>query len=160
MTPQMMESLSWRIKSRSGFTAVELYGIVDERADFAELASQLSGAVVLELGAITRINSVGVREWIRFVSDLPEVTELTLSHCSPAIVNQLNMIANFHGRGRIRSFYAPYVCADCNHEADRLIDVEADRPGSTTLAPERCPRCDGEMSLDDLPERYLAFLVD
>jgi hypothetical protein len=159
MSPAM-ESLSWRIKRRSGFTAVELYGIVDERADFSELAQQLSGVVVLELGSITRINSVGVREWIRFITGLPEVTELTLSHCSPAIVNQLNMIANFRGPGRIRSFYAPYVCGDCDHEEDRLIDLEADRPSAATLPTGRCPRCGQDMTLDDLAERYLAFLED
>src|SRR5438045_5300629 len=117
-------ALSWRIKERPGFTSVEFFGEIDENADFAELKRRLRGNVVFHLADVRRINSCGVREWVNFVRDLPNVTELVFSHCSPAIVTQLNMIYNFRGAATVRSFYAPYVCEECNNEEEKLLDVD------------------------------------
>lgn len=152
-------ALSWRIKERPGLTTVEFVGEIDENADFVELRRRLRGAVAFQLAEVRRINSCGVREWVNFVRDLPHVTDLSFSHCSPAIVTQLNMIYNFRGNARIRSFYAPYVCESCGHEEDKLIDVQSQFPGGKFKAPEfACEQCSAAMEFDDLPERYLSFL--
>jgi hypothetical protein len=93
------------------------------------------------------------------VRDLPSVTELTFSHCSPPIVTQLNMIFNFRGNAKVRSFYAPYICENCGHEEDKLLDVQSQFPGGKFRAPEfGCDQCGSPMEFDDLPERYLSFL--
>ena len=153
-------ALSWRIKERPGFTNVEFFGEIDENADFAELRRRLHGQVVFHLGEVRRINSCGVREWVNFVRDLPEVKELTFTHCSPAIVTQLNMIYNFRGAAKVRSFLAPYVCEKCNHEEEKLLDVQTHFPTKDLRkVPEfACEKCGAAMEFDDLPERYLSFL--
>ena len=153
-------ALSWRIKERPGFTTVEFFGEIDENTDFAELRKRLNGSVVFHLAEVRRMNSCGVREWVNFVRDLPNVEELTFSHCSPAIVTQLNMIYNFRGDARIRSFYAPYVCDECSNEQEKLLDVQSQFPnGSTNRVPTHtCEKCQKPMEFDDLPERYLSFL--
>ena len=154
--------LSWRIKERPGFTTVEFVGEIDENADFAELRRRLRGHVVFGLGEVRRINSAGVREWVTFVRDLPNVSELTFSHCSPAIVAHLNMIYNFKGSATIRSFYAPYVCESCHREEEKLVDVKAQcSTGRPEELPElTCEGCSALMEFDDLPERYLSFLAE
>ena len=154
--------LSWRIKERPGFTTVEFNGEIDENADFSELRRHLRGAVVFRLSDVRRINSCGVREWVNFVRDLPNVSELVFSHCSPAIVTQLNMIYNFLGPASVRSFYAPYVCEKCNREEQKLLDVDTHFPnGGVTEPPEfTCERCQEVLQFDDLPERYLSFLTE
>lgn len=151
--------LSWRIRERPGMTTVEFVGEIDENADFVDLRRRLRGAVAFQLGEVRRINSCGVREWVNFVRDLPHVTELSFSHCSPAIVTQLNMIYNFRGRAKIRSFYAPYVCDACGREEEQLIDVPSQATGAT-LPQFACPACHAQMEFDDLPERYLSFLAE
>lgn len=155
-------ALSWRINEGPDVMTVEFIGEIDENADFAELRRRLKGGVVFHMGEVRRINSCGVREWVNFVRDLPEVTELTFTHCSPAIVTQLNMIYNFRGNARIRSFYAPYVCENCNNEEEQLLDVETQFPGGDIRSvPEfRCTQCNEMMEFDDLPERYLSFLSE
>ncbi|GAB4557602.1 MAG: hypothetical protein Tsb0020_01880 [Haliangiales bacterium] len=154
--------LSWHIENRPEGTVVEFFGEIDENADFADLRRQLRGAVIFHLEGIRRINSCGVREWVNFVRDLPDVTELTFTRCSPAIVTQLNMIYNFRGAAQIRSFYAPYVCDHCTAEEDKLLDVKTQFPGgSISDVPSfTCSRCQHPMEFDDLPERYLAFLME
>jgi hypothetical protein len=154
--------LSWRIKERPGFTTVEFTGEIDENADFSELRRQLRGSVVFRLSGVSRINSCGVREWVNFVRDLPNVTELVFSHCSPAIVTQLNTIDNFRGPASVRSFYAPYVCESCNNEEERLLDVHTHFPGGSNGEPPAflCERCQRPLEFDDLPERYFSFLSE
>jgi len=155
-------ALSWRIKERHGFTTVEFLGEIDENADFAELRRRLRGVVVFHLAEVRRINSCGVREWVNFVRDLPGVTELTFTHCSPAIVTQLNMIYNFRGAATVRSFFAPYVCESCGHEEEKLLDVQSQFPGNTVgaIPAFQCEQCSMPMEFDDLPERYLSFLTE
>ncbi len=163
-TKQAAESvaLSWRIKERPGFTTVEFTGEIDENADFAELRRRLKGPVVFQLREVRRINSCGVREWVNFVRDLPQVSELTFTHCSPAIVTQLNMIYNFRGAAKVRSFLAPYVCESCNHEEEQLLDLQTHFPKKDLRSvPEfKCEKCGATMEFDDLPERYLSFLLE
>ena len=153
-------SLSWRIKERAGFTTVEFTGEIDENTDFSELSGRLSGAVVFHLQNVRRINSCGVREWVNFVRDLPSVTELTFTHCSPAIVTQLNMIYNFRGNATLRSFYAPYICDECDIEEEKLIDIASSFKAGEPLEPPEftCENCSGPLEFDDLPDHYLAFL--
>jgi hypothetical protein len=162
-------ALSWRIKERPGHTLVEFFGEIDENADFAELRRRLTGTggtLVFQLGDVRRINSCGVREWVNFVRELgtPAAGELVFTHCSPAIVTQLNMIYNFRGQAMVRSFMAPYVCPRCDHEEEKLLDVSvhfASGSRKTRVAPEfTCPKCSSKMDFDDLPERYLSFLHD
>jgi len=154
-------ALSWRIKERPGFTTVEFTGEIDENADFGELRRRLKGPVVFHLAEVRRINSCGVREWVNFVRDLPGVTELTFTHCSPAIVTQLNMIYNFRGTAKVRSFYAPYVCDQCGNEDEKLLDVQNQFPTGPGKVPEfSCEQCGAVMEFDDLPERYLSFLAE
>ena len=154
-------SLSWRIKERAGFTNVEFTGEIDENTDFSELTNRLQGKVVFHLQQIRRINSCGVREWINFVRDLPNVEELTFSHCSAAIVGQLNMIFNFRGNATIRSIYAPYICDECDIEVEKLLDIETSFPNGIDEPPEfPCDRCGEMMEFDDLPDHYLAFLSE
>lgn len=154
--------LSWHLAPRAETTTVTFSGEIDENADFSELRRSISGHVTFHLGGIRRINSCGVREWVNFVRDLPNVTTLVFTHCSPAIVTQLNMIYNFRGDATIRSFYAPYVCEACNMESDKLLDVASQfGEGARAEVPAfSCERCGEPMDFDDLPERYLSFLME
>lgn len=155
-------ALTWRIEERPGHMIVIFLGEIDENVDFAELRRRLKGVVDFQLAEVRRINSCGVREWVNFVRDLPHVTELTFTRCSPAIVTQLNMIYNFRGDAKICSFYAPYVCESCNNEEEKLLDVDTQFPGGDVreIPHFRCSECNEVMEFDDLPERYLSFLSE
>jgi len=141
---------------------VELHGDFDETADLRELATALAGEVAIDLGGIRRINSAGVREWIEFVRNLPEVTELTLIGCSKVSVSQLNLIDNFRGPALVESFWAPYACVRCGKQREILLEARvssrADRR-VPTAPPVRCD-CGQVMELDELPDRYFLFLAD
>ena len=151
-------TLSWRIRAEPGYTMVELSGPLNETADFASLRQRLKGPVVLHMGGVQRINSGGVREWIQFMRDL-SVENVTLTHCTPVIVAQLNMIYSFCGKARVLSFFAPYACSSCDREEEKLIYVQTHFPNHDfTRMPQFHCACGGTMEFDDMVERYLGFL--
>lgn len=155
--------LSWRIDALPDGVRVAFSGEIDENADFGDLVDRLHGALIFDLASVRRINSCGVREWVSFLRELTVAgkADLTFVACSPAIVTQMNMIYNFRGPARVRSFLAPYVCTRCDAEEEKLLEVAECFPGRRRQPPAfSCPRCDGPMELDDLPERYFSFLSD
>ena len=97
---------------------------------------------------------------MNFVRDLPNVSELVFSHCSPAIVTQLNMIYNFRGGAKVRSFLAPYICTRCDREEDKLIDVRQHFPGGDYAQMPRftCDVCQSVLEFDEVIDTYLGFL--
>ena len=46
---------------------------------------------------------------------------MILIECAPKVVDQLNMVANFAGGGRVFSFYAPFRCDYCDSEHRVLL---------------------------------------
>lgn len=158
-------SLTWTIDKENDVTTVSFFGEIDENADLSPLGRILEGKVVFHLENIRRINSCGVREWVNFIRELPAISELIFIHCSPATVTQLNMIYNFRGAAHIKSIYAPYICEYCDIEEEKLIDIDSQFPDkdgkiSARLPEYNCPKCNEPMEFDDLPDRYLSFLVD
>lgn len=144
-----------------------LHGVIDETSNLQSLANAISGPVTLDLFDIQRISSIGVREWINFISSLTQSPTIRLSRCSPQIVAQLNSVYNFRGRAEVLSVVGPYYCGKCDEERFHVIPLP--KSGSakpealvTTkpncIAPERAKgAC--EMEFDDVPDRYFLFLT-
>jgi hypothetical protein len=148
--------LIFRVGSQQGYTSIALSGRINEATDFAPLM-QHRGRLVLDLGEIAWINSIGVRRWMLFVRACEQAgIELTFERCSPMIVSQMSMITNFMGsRSRVKSVLVPYLCPACNYEHDDVLEVSR----GVTVTPARpCPKCKAEMRLDELPEIYTEAL--
>ncbi len=143
------------IQSALDAARVALSGELTEHSDFSPVRSLTAPRIVFDLRGVRRINSCGVREWIRLMEALRESGRaMELEHCSVAFVSQMNMIVNFSGGARVRSFYVPYLCVRCSAEHAELCELR-DAPAVHPTAV--CPVCGGEAEFDDLPEAYLAF---
>jgi hypothetical protein len=151
-------TLHWDVQKGGGAVTVAIAGEIGEQAELRELLGSITGDVVFDLGGVRRINSNGAHKWIEFVRALPPAARVSYTHCSPAFVLQLNLIDGFGGRGHVKSFFAPYVCAACDREQLQLIDsADARRPGWTPPA-VACEACRGAMAFDADPARYVRFL--
>lgn len=145
-------------ETRDQATRVALDGEITEESDLGDLGP-LKSRVIFDLGGVKRINSCGVREWILFVNRVPPDRELYFERCSPAMIVQTNMIANFLRGGKIVSFSAPYYCEKCAQPREILLDVDRDFPDRKPSAPQRtCEKCGDVLVFDDVEESYLAFL--
>ena len=136
--------------------------MIDETANLARLVDHASdGRLVLDLAGITFINSLGIRNWIR-MQQAAEALQLRieLQRVAEPIVHQLNIMPAARGVSLVTSFYATYVCDDCDAEQSVLLDV---RTHGANLAKMRapttpCPDCNHDMQLAESPELYFTFL--
>jgi anti-anti-sigma regulatory factor/DNA-directed RNA polymerase subunit RPC12/RpoP len=125
-------------------------GRIDETAQLASLVAQMPpGPVVLVPEGVTFVNSVGLREWIRFLRALREGGHaVTLECVADVLMTQMNLIGELRGLD-VMSFHAQYECPTCRNEDQPLVDA--------TLAPVACRECGSPMQLADFPERYLTI---
>ena len=138
---------------------VTMAGRIDDSTSFAEVLAKLpAGATTIDTSAVTFINSVGMREWIRLVRGLRERGDsITLERVADVLITQMNLIPEFRDTVRIASFHAQYVCPICGAEAAPVVDAVVHAGQLATMHAPRlpCPECGGAMELGDFPERYL-----
>jgi anti-anti-sigma regulatory factor len=137
-------------KSADGTLHVTISGKIDERFDAAGILHEAKGKVVMHLGGIRSISSLGVRAFEIFVHALP--ADVVLVHVSPAIASQLTMIPNLCGaRTTIESAKLPFTCPACGAEKSHSVPFHL---GANVEHAPKCS-CGAVMELDGLPEQYL-----
>jgi TolA-binding protein len=155
MAPVKIQGLT-----RDRISYVRIYGTIDDGFDPKHFLAEAAGRdVILNLKAVTRISSFGVREWVNVLGKLAERADrITFVECSPSVVAQLNMIANFASHARIVSVQVPYYCEGCGWDTEITRELDRDlRTKFAELPPVLCKRCKGVMSFDDDPQTYFAF---
>src|SRR3954470_23420591 len=137
-------------------------GQIDESFEGKKLGATVAGdTLVLDLGGVKKISSFGIREWVDFVTTANKlVRSMVLIECSPKVVDQLNMVANFAGGGRVFSFYAPFRCDYCDSEHRVLLQVDKDQETikSMKLAERPCPSCNEAMYFDEDGSTFFSYM--
>ena len=155
-----MTARTSRLDMRVEGARLTLTGRIDDSAAFGDLPAQLPvGGVTIDTGAVTFVNSIGMREWIRLIRALRERGPVVLERVADVLITQMNMIRELATSVEIASFHAQYVCASCGHESAPLVDVAAHAEALKAMkAPKLpCPECGAAMDLGDFPERYLSI---
>ncbi|MBI5482716.1 MAG: PilZ domain-containing protein [Deltaproteobacteria bacterium] len=150
----------WDVVEEDGRQRVFLEGDFNESATFGGLAARLGDQVDFDAAGVRYINSHGSRLWCAFLRGLERVQSYTFSRCSVAFTTQAGLVPGFLGRGRVVSFHAPYHCDQCDRDEVRLLQTAAlvaeDGPPATPSF--QCPACHGSLVLDEIPERFFAFV--
>lgn len=150
------------IQQASDLTYLKITGVIDEDNELYDLTDDVAtGTLVIDQSDVERINSCGIRDWIRWLDSLKKRgVNVVLAECSPAVVSQINLIGNFIRNSSILSFYAPYFCPTCQTGKALLIDIDEVAESVHPRAPLcRCDECDGLMEFDDMEEIYFAFVA-
>ena len=142
---------------------LKFIGTIDESFEGKKLGSSTAGDVlVVDLGAVKKISSFGIREWVDFISTASQrVRSVVLIECASKVVDQLNMVANFAGNGRVFSFYAPFRCDYCDSEHRVLLQVDKDFETikSMKLADRPCPSCKEAMYFDEDGATFFSYVL-
>jgi len=146
-----------------GIVCLRLAGTIDESFEGKKLAETIKAqTLVLDLGDIRKVSSFGIREWVDFITAVGKHAErIVLVECAPKIVDQLNMVANFAGTGRVFSFYAPYHCDYCDKDDRVLYQVDRDFETIKSMKPPQrpCASC-GEMQyFNEDPVTFFSYLA-
>ncbi|MFB6350917.1 MAG: hypothetical protein ABEN55_08195 [Bradymonadaceae bacterium] len=116
---------------------------------------------VFDLGALGRINSAGVQQWVSFVESI-DCEYFCFTRCRPPFVDQINMVWNFVGDGEIVSCHLPFRCKSCGTDFTELLDLRTDfeRISNSNLSTLECPNCGGTASFDGILEVYLERILE
>lgn len=152
-------SLELHLESKGPYIHARLEGNVDETLDLTRLLEAARGKrVVMVLRGVARLSSFGVREWTYTMRQLSHKAEqVYFAECSPAIVSQLNMVANFGGTAKILSVQAPYFCPKCDTDAQVTLNLTGMQ--DVELGEVQCPSCQSSMEFDEDPESYLSYAM-
>lgn len=147
-------------KQEGGRLALEVSGNVDEDSNFTPPDLGSNTAVVLDLEGVVAINSVGIREWIKWIKTMPSSVKLSVRRCPKIIVDQINMVAGFLPAGTvIESFYVPYYADSSGSEKMVLFENGKEFKGSEIFAPTDVKDDSGEiMEMDVIEAKYFKFL--
>ena len=147
-------------EQRGDTLLVKMTGTVEENVDFAALMGNVSSAKVdLLLKGVNRINSVGIKAWIKYFQSLAaKGVQLRFIECSTAIVEQINLISNFTCGGTVESIYVPFCCNSCSTELLGLFRASDLKKINFQIPDLKCAKCGGTASFDDIPEEYFGFL--
>jgi hypothetical protein len=145
----------------------KIIGNIGERLDLYGMPLSGIDELTIDFKKVNYINSIGVKNWINWISRVPKKLKLNLINCIPAVINQLNSVIGFiPENGVVESFFIPYACDKCGHEELSLAKrgTSYDYPALSRppkhLVPENilCPKCGEKMEMDMLPMRYFSFL--
>ncbi|MBX3021572.1 MAG: hypothetical protein KF799_07835 [Bdellovibrionales bacterium] len=157
-------SLTIKITNVGRDVHLSLEGVLDENCQLPEFPEVIQGELEICLEKLTMINSLGCRKWAHWIRAQAKTKGgVSLVKCSPAIMNQINILAGFLPEyARVDSFYVPYYCEGCGYE-DRVLLTrghEFDTTGLISFAEEvPCPGCKAIMAMEVLRERYFKFLA-
>ena len=159
------QRLNARIGQGDGWTALRLDGVIDEHNGLDQLTAPLGPprpTLLIDLGGVRRINSVGVRDWVVWLRGLRQrYPTIVLFDCPPAIMNEVNLVRNFAEGAIITTFQAPYYCDRCGQESIQHLDaLDMVRSGVRKAPPFPCGKPACANALDDADETYFAFFDD
>lgn len=157
----MNQKLHSSIEPRGEVGLLKLSGVIDEDNGLFGVVEKLpEGGLVIDLSDIERINSSGVQDWIRWVSEVGNGgREVVLMECSPAFMAQVNQMESFLEGAHLKSFYAPYFCPNCELEQRALVQIEEMQAMTTPTAPTcRCGSCGEILDFDEIEETYFSFV--
>ncbi len=149
------------VKEQNGdILTVRLSGSIEESVDFQKLIGDPPPNLVINSKSVTRINSVGVKAWIKyFQTAASKGSKIKFIECSTAIVEQINLISNFTCGGDVESIYVPFTSEDDNSELVGLFKVEDLIKMNFEVPPLKNPKTGGKAVFDDIAEEYFGFLM-
>ncbi|HRK02726.1 MAG TPA: hypothetical protein PLH57_08685 [Oligoflexia bacterium] len=147
-------------ENRDGKQFVLLGGTIDETDDLAKVIGMPTGPLIVSCRDLTRINSVGVKNWMKYFSQLQQnKLQFEFEELSVALVEQVNIVKNFACGGPVLSIAMPFRCNSCQTGLTGAIKTEVVRSMNFNIAPVQCPKCGGSAEFDDVAEEYFSFLT-
>ena len=144
--------------TENGQVCVTMQGNIDEDASFAPATVEGSG-VVVDLSGVTAINSVGIREWIKWLGAAGDA-KVQYHECPKIIVDQINMVQGFlPAGGKVTSFFVPFYNEDSGTEKNVLFTYGKEYgDAGLTATPQIKDDAGNEMEMDVVEAKYFKFL--
>lgn len=140
---------------------IELSGEIEENVNFDHLVGPFEGNLIVNCRGVIRLNSVGVKTWIRYFQSLKYQNKFFKFVDVPQpLIEQLNMISNFSCGGEVESILLPFSCVRCQTEFVAPCKIADLRSAGLQIPKAKCEKANCAARFDDEPEEFLYFLQD
>lgn len=155
----MSSKFNVELNIQNGKADVKLIGLMDEDMDLTKVNSVNEENLTIDFNEVSGINSCGIRDWITFLSELPQNMKIHYINCPQVIIEQMNMVKGFLPEGAdIESFYAPFFCESCDNE-QKVLMKPADVVDGKAPTDLECRSCGAKgLEFDALPNQYFHFI--
>jgi anti-anti-sigma regulatory factor/DNA-directed RNA polymerase subunit RPC12/RpoP len=155
-----MKKFEYSKENIDDVTLVKMSGIIDEDCYLKDVFVEAQDKIAIDLSGITRVNSCGIRTWVNVMEQLTSEKNVIFIECSPVVMRQFNMIANFGGKGIVQSFHVPYFCEHCNKEFEFMAETRdfLSREQPLKVDQYKCSECNRLLVFDDIESKYFNFL--
>jgi len=154
-----MSKLQFNAQNEGYKTIVNLSGQIDESFPAELLAIKFNQEVVINLDQIKMINSLGIREWIKFIGVLA-TSKVEFIKCPKIFIDQVNMVQGFITPNcKVKSFYVPYFNEDTSNEKNVLYSFGQEFGEDFLNVKPAIKAEDGtELEIDVVEQKYFKFL--
>jgi hypothetical protein len=156
-----MSQFSVNKKQEGDKLIVSFHGHIDEDASFSSIDLSGSKTIIIDLEKVSAINSVGIREWIKWIRSAPEGSRITYKNCTKVIVDQINMVSGFlPDSAEVESFYVPYYSEASGVEKMVLFQRGIHFDKGKVLPPQEVKDdASGDpMEMDVIEAKYFKFI--
>ena len=118
-------SFSYRTQETAEGLEVFFAGKIDENMQFSTVKVPPAQIMIFDFADVLMINSIGIREWVRWIRQLPGNVIMKFRRCPRAVVEQINILEGFLPKGaRVESFFVPYYCEKCDQTHNVLYEKD------------------------------------
>ncbi|MCS6838266.1 MAG: hypothetical protein NZ480_05405 [Bdellovibrionaceae bacterium] len=155
----MEQSNQFKITQGTDRVILEIVGYINEDTNFKSLQLGNPNRLEINLNQVRSINSCGIREWIKWLSQYSQ-SQILLSFVPKIIVDQINMVQGFlPPNGKVISFYVPYYSEESGEEKNVLLTYGKDFDEQNLKLPTDVKDQNGNiMELDVIESKYFKFL--
>lgn len=141
---------------------IKISGTLDEEAQFPQL-KLAANPTFLDLNGVTSVNSVGIRNWLNWITPLSQQGQLIFKNVPHCVVLQINMIEGFLPKtAQVESFYVPIYSEEKDEEAQILLeigkDIQKSPTGAKVLVDVAKIKGGGDWEFDVVEKTYFKFL--
>ena len=154
-----MSRCKYKIENKGEICEVILSGVIDDSFPTDKLVLPAEKIVEINLNEIKMINSLGIREWIKFVNSV-QSKNVSITYCPKIFIDQVNMVQGFiPAEFKIKSFYVPYFNEDDDLEKSVLY-VSGEDYGDGFLNVKSTINHDSGavLDIDVMEQKYFKFL--
>ena len=146
------------------YKVVSIFEQLNEGVSFDFLAKATEKVLILDFSNFRIMDSTVINDWVDCLDK--SNAEVIYRNCPSLLTWQFFMIPELlRNKAYIESFKIPYICYECDHEDDLLINTKKDIKDLQNFDPEKikpllCPNCSTDMEVDFSEIETYDFLID
>jgi anti-anti-sigma regulatory factor len=132
-----------------------LPAVIDENVDFNSMLGLIGRAIVIDCGAVMRINSRAIHNWARFAEVARKRGyELRFRECAPVVVEAINLVHSLARPDELESIRVPFHCEPCGKTWETTLFLDHPLLRHLGMETSLCPCCLKSVQIDHDPIEY------